>query len=168
MTPAPALACAALEIALNRYLRLDDGALDACARLQGRSIAVAVEDLGWEWHIEPTSTGVRVTGTGDADVRIDASSWRLLRAGLPAGVLDAGLDGRPLAQVDRVAQQVRPGPQGDLAGAVGAAIVHTDDVVEHRSQVGNDLADDRGFVEGRDDDPDVGVVRLSGHLCPPG
>ena len=51
-----------------------------------------------------------------------------LCAGLTAGVLDAGLDGRTLAQIHRVAHQMCPGPQRDLAGVVAAAVVHAHDV----------------------------------------
>src|SRR5271157_6661705 len=85
--------------------------------------------------------------------------------GLFARVLDSGLDGSTLAQVDRMAHQVGPGPRGDLTGAVGAAVVHADDMVENRPHVGDDLTHDGGFVEGGNDDPDVGIARFSAHLC---
>src|SRR5262249_18803633 len=90
------------------------------------------------------------------------------RAGLLAGVFDAGLDRRALADVDRVAHEVGSGPQGDLAGAVGAAVVHTNDVVEDRAQFGDDLADDLSLVEGGNDDPDVGAAHFSAHSSPQG
>ena len=84
-----------------------------------------------------------------------APGWR-------AGVLDAGLDRRTLAQVHRVAHQMRPGPQRDVAGVVAAAVVHAHDVGENRAQIGDDVADDAGFVEGWDDDPDV--ARFTEHF----
>ena len=45
-----------------------------------------------------------------------------------------------------------------------AAVVDTDDVGENRAQIGDDVADDTGFVEGWDDDPDV--ARFTGHFKP--
>ncbi|MDR3417800.1 MAG: SCP2 sterol-binding domain-containing protein [Nevskia sp.] len=83
---APALACAALEIALNRYLRLEDSVLAECAALSGKRIALHAADLGWTFVIEPHAAGVRVTGeTGDgADVRVEAPSLRLLQSALRA------------------------------------------------------------------------------------
>ena len=85
-----------------------------------------------------------------------------LRAGLAPRILDAGLDSRTLAQVHRVAHQMRPGPQRDVAGVVAAAVVHTDDLAENRAQIGDDVADDAGFIEGRHDDPDV--ARFAEHF----
>ena len=91
----------------------------------------------------------------DAVLTVGVEGGEDLSAGLAAGVLDAGLDGRTLAQVHRVAHQMRPGPQRDVAGVVAAAVVHAHDVGENRAQIGDDVADDAGFVEGWDDDPDV-------------
>jgi 2-octaprenyl-6-methoxy-1,4-benzoquinone methylase (EC 2.1.1.-)/demethylmenaquinone methyltransferase (EC 2.1.1.-) len=131
MTPAPALACAALEIALNRYLRLDDGALADCAQLRGRPIAFAVEDLGWEWVVEPHASGVRVSGSGAAEVRVQASSWRLLRAGLEAlrgGRLAADLpvsgDAELLQRFVRLLARVGFEPEEWLAPLLGGAAAH--------------------------------------------
>src|SRR5208337_135402 len=62
----------------------------------------------------------------DAVLAVGVERGENLGAGLLAGVLDAGLDGRALAQVDRMAHQVSSGPPGDLARAVGAAVVHAD------------------------------------------
>ena len=98
----------------------------------------------------------------DAVLAVGVEGGENLRPGLPAGVLDTGLDGGTLAQVHRMAHQMSPGPQSDVPGAVDAAVVHAHDMVEDRPHVGDDLADDGGFVEGGDDDPGVGRVhRLS-------
>ena len=99
---APALACAGLEIALNRYLQLERSALEECAALSGRSIALHVTDLGWTFVIEPHAAGVRVLGeaVGEPDVRASAPSPHLLQLALRAarggpddvGGLPAGLE----------------------------------------------------------------------------
>jgi ubiquinone biosynthesis protein UbiJ len=98
---APSLACATLEVALNRYLRLERSALEECAALDGRSIALHLADLGWTFVVEPHAGGVRVAPDAvvEPDVRLSAPSLRLLRlalgnmagvaggnAGLPSGL----------------------------------------------------------------------------------
>ena len=91
---APALACAGLEIALNRYLRLERSALEECAALSGKSIALHVADLGWTFVVEPHNTGVRVAPEAEVppDVRVAAPSLRLLQLGLRAA---GGKEGLP-------------------------------------------------------------------------
>lgn len=91
---APALLCAAAEIALNRYLRLERSVLDECGRLEGRSIALEASDLGWTLIIEPIAGGVRVgSEIGQRpDVTVRAPGLRLLRLGLDSA---AGRDGLP-------------------------------------------------------------------------
>jgi ubiquinone biosynthesis protein UbiJ len=91
---APDLACAAFEIALNRYLRLERAALEECAALDGRSIALHVSDLGWTFVIEPHAGGVRVLNqaAGEPDVRAAAPSPRLLQLALRAA---RGAEGLP-------------------------------------------------------------------------
>jgi ubiquinone biosynthesis protein UbiJ len=77
----PELACAALEIALNRYLRLEPSAAADGARLAGQRLAFEIRDLGWTFVLEPLADGrLRVTGErpAAADVRVRASSLRLL------------------------------------------------------------------------------------------
>lgn len=131
MTPAPALACAALEIALNRYLRLDAEVLADCARLRGRRIGFAVNDLGWEWVVEPLADGVRVAGGGETEVRVQASSWRLLRAGLEAlrgGRLAQDLpvtgDAELLQRFVRLLARVGFEPEEWLAPLLGGPAAH--------------------------------------------
>lgn len=58
MTPAPL--AAALEVALNRYLRLEPEAEAAVAQLAGKRIAVQLTPLGWHLLIEMLGSGVRI------------------------------------------------------------------------------------------------------------
>ena len=90
----PALLCAAAEIALNRYLGLEPAALEDCAALAGRGIALHASDLDWTLVVEPHAGGVRVAPGGPTEVRVSAPGLRLLRLGLrPSGdTLPAGLD----------------------------------------------------------------------------
>lgn len=60
-TPAPL--CAAVEVALNRYLSLDAGALDGLRELQDRSLAFAFEPPGWWLVFDFIGTRVRVAPT---------------------------------------------------------------------------------------------------------
>lgn len=57
---APGFVCAALEVALNRYLRLEPAALDDCARLASSSIELHVGGFDWRLFIEFDERGVRV------------------------------------------------------------------------------------------------------------
>ena len=95
--PAPALVCATVEVALNRYLRLERSVLDDCAALEGKSIALEAADLGWIFVIEPIATGVRVSNIAEdePDVLVSAPTLRLMklalstvsgREGLPTGL----------------------------------------------------------------------------------
>ena len=79
------------------------------------------------------------------------------RPRLPAGVLHPGLDGCPLAQVDRMGQHVRARPQGEFGGVVATSVIHADHVGERRPQGRDDLADDPRLVESWNDDPDAGL-----------
>ena len=90
---APDLACAAFEIALNRYLRLERSALEECAALSGRSIALHVSDLGWTFVVEPHAGGVRVLNQAERepDVTASAPAPRLLQLALRAARGDEGL-----------------------------------------------------------------------------
>ncbi len=106
----------------------------------------------------------------DAVLAVGVERGEDLGSRLLTGVFDPGLDGRALAQIDRMSHHVSPGPQGDIAGAVGTAVVHAHHMAEGRPQLRDHLADDGGFVEGGNDDPDVGVMRINihfhGHLGP--
>lgn len=84
---APGLACAALEMALNRYLALEPEVLKECARLQGRVIALHATGVGWEFFLCPHKSGVQVLDAGPdkPDVRISAPPTQLLRQVLRSG-----------------------------------------------------------------------------------
>jgi ubiquinone biosynthesis protein UbiJ len=88
---APSVLCAALEIALNRYLALEPEVLADCGRLQGRVIALHARGPEWEFFLCPNAQGVQVLDVWDGkpDVRISATLAQLLRQGLRAGS-DAG------------------------------------------------------------------------------
>ena len=77
---------AAAEIGANRLLALDETALEACAGLQGRCIAVDVTDLGFRLYCHPGSWGLRLARTA------------------PAGEVDATISGRLMALVNLAAQ----------------------------------------------------------------
>lgn len=89
----PALLCAGLEVALNRYLRLEPAALQGCARLAGQSIELLAEGLGWSLVIEFIDSGVRVLPLPEvpADVRLRGPLPALLRLGARTAAGDAGL-----------------------------------------------------------------------------
>lgn len=91
---APALLCAALEIALNRYLRLEPAAVQACAALDGRRIGVELRDFGWTFVVELCAGGARVLDrpASEAEVCVSAASAALLGQAL------SGLRGQTQAQ----------------------------------------------------------------------
>lgn len=79
--------CAALEIALNRYLALEPDVLADCGRLQGRVIALHADGPGWEFYLCPHGGGVQVLDTAPSgpDVLIRARPAQLLRQALASG-----------------------------------------------------------------------------------
>ncbi len=89
----PPLLCAALEIALNRYLRLEPAAIDECSELAGRSIALSVTQPAWTFLIEFTATGVRVASElpTPPDVSVSAPISALVRLGAASARGDSGL-----------------------------------------------------------------------------
>jgi len=56
----PAFICAAVEVALNRTLRLEPEVLQDFAKLDGRVLAFTVDGLEWHFFIECIPSGVRV------------------------------------------------------------------------------------------------------------
>lgn len=131
---APALACAGLEVALNRYLRLERSALEECATLSGKSIALHIADLGWTFVVEPHAGGVRVLAEPAAppDVRLAAPSLRLLQlalrsaggeAGLPAGLEVEG-DTELLTRFNALLARVGFDPEELAARLLGDAAAH--------------------------------------------
>jgi len=130
----PALACAGLEIALNRYLRLERSALEECAALNGKSIALHLADLGWTFVVEPHPAGVRVLADSETppDVRLSAPSPRLLQLalrsaggaeGLPAGLEVEG-DTELLNRFKTLLARVGFDPEELAAKVLGDAAAH--------------------------------------------
>ena len=74
MTPASTLA-AALESALDLYLKQDPGALQRCAEMDGKVIALDVTGLDLSLYFMPGADGILVAGhyEGEADTRLCAS-----------------------------------------------------------------------------------------------
>lgn len=131
---APTLLCATVEVALNRYLRLERTVLDDCARLEGKAIAFEAADLGWLLVIEPIATGVRVSNAAEdePDVLVSASSLTLARLaltmlsrrdGLPAGVSVIG-DTELLARFVALLTLVGFDPEELVARLVGDGAAH--------------------------------------------
>lgn len=86
MTPAPTLA-AALESALNLYLKQDPDALKRAAELQGKVIAIGLSGTGLVLYFLPDPDGVQVLShyEGEVDTRL---------AGTPLGFARLALDSR--------------------------------------------------------------------------
>jgi ubiquinone biosynthesis protein UbiJ len=78
---APPLLCAALEVALNRYLALEPAVAADFGRLGDRVIALHAQGPDWEFYLCPGPSGVTVLDAVDRkpDVRISARPAALLR-----------------------------------------------------------------------------------------
>ena len=83
MTPASTLA-AALESALDLYLKQDPGALQRCAEMDGKVIALDVTGLDLSLYFMPGPDGILVAGhhEGEADTRLRASPLGFARLSL--------------------------------------------------------------------------------------
>lgn len=132
--PAPALVCATVEVALNRYLRLERSVLDDCAALEGKSIALEAADLGWIFVIEPIATGVRVSNIAEdePDVLVSAPTLRLMklalstvsgREGLPTGLEVVG-DTELLNRFNALLTKVGFDPEELVAKVIGDGAAH--------------------------------------------
>lgn len=126
----PPLACAAMEVALNRYLRLEDAALQDCARLAGKHMEVALPSGGLSAAIEFIEGGVRVLpqAPGKPDVRVCATPTALLSAlrsesGLASGVEVEG-DTEVLERFRAMLRTVGFDPEEWLQPLLGAAGAH--------------------------------------------
>ena len=65
MNATPDWLCGAVEIALNRYLRLEPAVLADCAGLEGRVLALHADALDWTLFLQPHAQGVQVLGQGE-------------------------------------------------------------------------------------------------------
>jgi ubiquinone biosynthesis protein UbiJ len=126
---------AALEVALNRYLRLESSVLADCAKLEGRALALEASDLGLRFVIEPIAGGVRVSdGEGlKPDVTVSATTVQVLSAALrnlgkenpalPTGLRVDG-DAELLDRFGRLLRRVGFDIEEPLAKLVGDGAAH--------------------------------------------
>lgn len=131
---APPLLCAALEVALNRYLALEADAVNECLRLQGRVIELEASAPAWRFIIELVPAGVRVAPWSEsgADVTVRGDLGTLLRlawrvgqgeTGIPQGLQVEG-DTELLRRFNRVLVSVGFDPEELAAKLVGDAAAH--------------------------------------------
>jgi ubiquinone biosynthesis protein UbiJ len=131
---APALLCAGLEVALNRYLALESEVLRECEALAGRVIALRTLGPGWTFFIEFHGGGVRVLPELDseADVTVSGQPLTLLRlawktaggeGGIPAGI-DVDGDTDLLVRFNQLLTQVGFDPEELLAKFFGDSAAH--------------------------------------------
>lgn len=129
----PAVACAAVEVALNRYLRREDAALRECAQLQGRTVQLVLAG-DWSLTLEFLPTGVRVFSEmhGVPDVRVGGNFTALVQAlrhaargvdALPAGLSVEG-DTELLMRFRGILQRVGFDPEEWLAPLLGGVAAH--------------------------------------------
>lgn len=83
MTPASTLA-AALETALDLYLKQDPGALQRCAEMEAKVIQMDITGLGLSLYFMPGAEGVLVAGhyEGEPDTRLRGSPFGFARLSL--------------------------------------------------------------------------------------
>ena len=132
---APALLCAGLEVALNRYLVLSPEVLAGCGKLSGRVIALRVLGPDWMFFIEFHGGGVRVLPALDdqqADVTVSGPPTLLMRlawktaageGGVPSGLQVEG-DTELLARFNSLLAQVGFDPEELLAKMLGDTTAH--------------------------------------------
>lgn len=131
---APAVLCAAAEIALNRYLRLEPAVIEECATLSGKCLEFVLPAASMTLVVEFMPTGVRVMPQSPQapNLRVSGSSTALVGAlrhvagskpGIPAGLQiegDAELLERFRAMVGRVGFD----PEEWLAPLLGGVAAH--------------------------------------------
>lgn len=128
---APPLLCAALEIALNRYLALEPSVQAEFGKLKDRVIALHALGPDWELYVCPTASGVIVLDAcaGKPDVRISAKPTALLRrafGGAEAGVPGVQVEGDAdlLQRFSNLLAKVGFDPEEWLARWVGGGAAH--------------------------------------------
>lgn len=131
---APTLTCAAMEVALNRYLALESEVLDECTKLSGRVIALHVQGLEWRYYIEFHGGGVRVMPAleQEPDVTVSGPVTLLLRlawktaageGGVPTGLHVEG-DTELLEHFNDLLARVGFDPEEFMAKYLGDAAAH--------------------------------------------
>lgn len=130
----PDLLCAAAEIALNRYLRLEASVVEECATLEGRCMEFVLPAAGLRLALEFTPTGVRMMSEAPktADVSVSGTPTALIaalrrttgaQAGLPAG-LDVEGDAELLDRFRAMLVRVGFDPEEWLAPMLGGVAAH--------------------------------------------
>ncbi len=125
----PAFICAAVEVALNRTLRLEPEVLEDFSTLDGRVLALSVDGLEWDFFIECIPSGVRVLPSFErkADVHLHGGAIgyaQLLRgfnsgdSALPPGVSVDG-DAELLHRFTRLLARIGFDPTELLARVTG-------------------------------------------------
>lgn len=76
--------CGAVEVALNRYLRLEPAVLTEMAELDGKVLALHTDALDWTLFLHPNAQGVQVTADSAraADVRVSGTPLQLFSEAL--------------------------------------------------------------------------------------
>ncbi|HEY1077301.1 MAG TPA: SCP2 sterol-binding domain-containing protein [Fontimonas sp.] len=133
---APALLCGAVEVALNRFLALEDSALRECAQLSPRVIELRTQAPDWSFFIEFHGAGVRVAPDCDrtAEVRVSGRMSNLMRlawtvaqsggdTGVPQGLQVDG-DVELLLRFNRLLARIGFDPEEFAARIVGDAAGH--------------------------------------------
>lgn len=133
---APALLCAAVEVALNRYLGLEADALEACAQMSGRTIELRTLAPDGSFFIEFHRGGVRVAPQGERAAEVVVSgrastlmrlAWTLAQGqgddGIPQGLQVDG-DVELLHRFNRLLARVGFDPEELAARVVGDAAGH--------------------------------------------
>jgi ubiquinone biosynthesis protein UbiJ len=133
---APALLCAAMEVALNRHLALEPAVLAQCANLSGRIIELHSEAPDWTFCLEFHAQGVRVAPESPrkADVRVTGRARTLLQlalnaaregrdAGIPSGLRVEG-DVEPLQRFSRMLAEVGFDAEEFAARFLGDELAH--------------------------------------------
>lgn len=130
----PSVICAAAEIALNRYLRLEPSVVDDCARLRGRCMEFTLPAARLALTVEFIDSGVRVLPDPPVppDVRVCGTPVALVAAlrhvataqpGHPAGLTIEG-DGELLNEFRGLLARVGFDPEEWLAPLIGGAASH--------------------------------------------
>lgn len=130
----PSILCAAAEIALNRYLRLEASVIAECAKLDGRCMEFTLPSAGFGLAVEFMSTGVRVLPQAPrgADVHITGTPTALIAAlrhvagaqpGLPPGLNVEG-DAELLNQFRAMIAKVGFDPEEWLVPMLGGVAAH--------------------------------------------
>lgn len=130
----PAFICAAVEVALNRTLRLEPEVLADFAALDGRVLAFTVDGLDWDFFVECIPSGVRVLPSferkADAHVHGGALGYAQLarqfktgETALPLGVSIDG-DAELLHRFTRLLARIGFEPEELIARFTGDGAAH--------------------------------------------